>query len=286
MYNTLNINDMNFQKNFSFAIQKMSEFFRKKGFVEVHAQSHLSILAACEDPTTIGSFHYTGNVWPLPQTNQMNLEEILLKNSNVEGVFCQTTSYRQEANPIPGRHDLIFPMFEFESKGNYANLNELMKELLVYLGFGKYLENGNFAGNDYLNVAADFGVKELGVKEENAIETKYSPVFFLKNFPEYTSPFFNMKRNGETANKLDVIIYGVETFGTAERETDVEIMRNRFYTISGGEYAKLLFSNFGKERVEDELEAFLSLPQIERFGGGIGMTRLVKALMKLKNESK
>jgi len=136
-----------------------------------------------------------------------------------------------------------------------------------------------------LDVAADFGVKELSVKEENAIETKYSPVFFLKNFPEYTSPFFNMKRNGETANKLDVIVYGVETFGTAERETNVEIMRNRFYSISNGEYSKLLFSNFGKERVEDELEAFLSLPQIERFGGGIGMTRLVKALMKLKNES-
>ena len=43
-------------------------FFRKKGFVEVHTQNALSILAACEDPETVSKYDYQGNVWP-PSTD-------------------------------------------------------------------------------------------------------------------------------------------------------------------------------------------------------------------------
>ena len=35
-----------------------------------------------------------------------------------------------EPNPVPGRHDVIFPMFEFEFKGDMNELMELQKELL------------------------------------------------------------------------------------------------------------------------------------------------------------
>jgi hypothetical protein len=54
-------------------------------------------------------------------------------------------------------------------------------------------------------------------------------------------------------------------------------MRHRFHTISGGGYAALLYKKFGKRRVEKELEEFLSLTFFPRFGGGIGMTRLMRA---------
>jgi aspartyl/asparaginyl-tRNA synthetase len=53
---------------------KLRKFFIKKGFIEVPTQSRLSILAACEDPTTIAQFEYTKTKWPLPQTGQMWLE--------------------------------------------------------------------------------------------------------------------------------------------------------------------------------------------------------------------
>ena len=36
----------------------------------------------------------------------------------------------------------------------------------------------------------------------------------------------------------------------------------------------LLYNHFGKE-VEDELEEYLSLDMFDRFGGGIGVTRMV-----------
>ena len=56
------------------------------------------------------------------------------------------------------------------------------------------------------------------------------------------------------------------------------MMRKRFNEISDGEYANLLFNHFGQKRVEDELEEYLKLDMFERFGGGIGVTRMVRAL--------
>ena len=89
-----------------------------------------------------------------------------------------------------------------------------------------------------------------------------------------------MSRNedGNTSKKIDVILGGMETIGSAERSTDIEQMNHTFHTISGGLYADLLYSKFGKDRVEKELEEFLSYDFMPRVGGGIGMTRMISAL--------
>ena len=65
---------------FNKVISRMRQFFESKGFIEVHTQSRLSILAACEDPRTISTYEYSDNVWPLPQTGQMWLEYEMLKS--------------------------------------------------------------------------------------------------------------------------------------------------------------------------------------------------------------
>ena len=75
----------------------------------------------------------------------------------------------------------------------------------------------------------------------------------------------------------------METIGSAERSSNVDEMRSNFYSISDGQYAKLLFNHFGENRVKDELENYFSLPMIERFGGGIGVTRMIMRAMKLSN---
>ena len=82
------------------------------------------------------------------------------------------------------------------------------------------------------------------------------------------------------ANKCDVIMGGMETIGSAERATDVQEMKEQFYTISNGEYANLLFDLFGKDRVELELFKFLSHDFIPRYGGGIGVTRMISAMKR------
>ena len=86
-------------------------------------------------------------------------------------------------------------------------------------------------------------------------------------------------------NKCDIILFGQETFGTAERSSNEEEMRNFFYSIMDGTYCEKLFELFGKERVEKELEEFLSYDFFPRFGGGIGLTRLGRA-WELLQESK
>ena len=262
-------------------VKRMRDFFESRGFIEVHTQSRLSILAACEDPTTISTYNYGGQVWPLPQTGQMWLEYELLKNPEAPGFFCLSTSFRNEPNPVPGRHDKIFTMFEFEMKGNMDALVQLERDLCEHLGFGKASE---FPEGDYEVVGKKYGVDELEHEHEAQMETDYGNVFLLTNFPNTTSPFWNMKQDpdGKHAKKVDVIIHGVETIGSAERSCSKEEMRNQFYKISDGGYANILFSNFTKERVEGELEEFLNFDFFDRCGGGIGVTRMIRAL-KLSN---
>ncbi len=262
--------------DFNKVVNKLRTFFIGKGFIEVHTQNRLSILAACEDPYNISTYEYAGQVWPLPQTGQMWLEYELLKNPDPPGYFCVSTSYRNEKNPVPGRHDLIFPMFEFELHGGMEELKKMEIELLTYLGY----KTSSFYYNTYSKLAEDFMVKELEHNHENKMYEIWGPVGFITDFPEYTSPFWNMKRNGDTANKIDVILSGHETIGSAERETDVDVMRERFNTISDGDYAKTIFDKFGKDRTLAELEEFLSYNFIERSGGGIGITRLIRSMKK------
>lgn len=255
-------------------IKEMRRFFQDhKGFIEVPAQPRLSILAACEDPKTITQFIFSGVNYPLPQTGQMWLEREILENPGVPGVFCITTSYRNEPFPIPGRHDKIFPMFEFESKGGMNEMRALEAELLAFLGFPKPVSH------TYSDLCKKYSVTELSAEQELMMQKDFGNVVSLEYFPQHTHPFWNMKHNKDGIyNKIDVIMHGIETIGSAERSCNVDEMRHNFFNISDGQYAKLLFSAFGEERVLKELDEYLALPMFARFGGGIGVTRMARAM--------
>jgi len=263
---------------FNKVVSKLRDFFQSRGYVEVHTQNRLSILAACEDPKTIQTYNYAGLKWPLPQTGQMWLEYEMLKDPSPPGYFCVSTSYRNEANPIPGRHDIIFPMFEFEMKGDIEELIQMERDLLVHLGYSAE----KFPEMKYADVAKKYGVQDLEHEHEQKMYEEFGPVFFLRDFPEYTHPFWNMNRYEDStdAKKVDVIISGMETIGSAERSCDIEQMRESFKTISNGEYAQLIYDHFGKDRVDAEMDTFLSNRFITRSGGGIGVTRLISSMIK------
>lgn len=263
---------------FSEIANKLRSFCLNKNFIEVNTQDRLSILAACEDPDTVATYEYAGEVWPLPQTGQMWLEYELLTRPELAGVFCVSTSYRNEQNPVPGRHKLIFPMFEFEIKGGIEELEAFEAELLEYLGFG---DPSSYIHKTYDELKAFYETEELTHKHENKMESDFGPIVFCRDFPTFTSPFWNMKKNGDShAHKIDVIMHGDETIGSAERSVDAEAMKESFYTISNGEYAAKLFELFGKDRVERELNDFLKLDFFPRSGGGIGLTRMINAAKK------
>ncbi len=261
-------------QNYSTIIRKMRQFFQEeKGFIEVPAQSRLSILAACEDPETVAQFVFSGINYPLPQTTQVWLEIELLKNPHLKGVFAQGTSYRNEPFPIPGRHDKVFPMFEFEAAGDINVLKRIESELLVFLGFEapKTLQ--------YEEMCTRYATDELTAEDEERMWKQEGSSIILEKFPQRTHPFWNMKRiGGNLYNKVDVILYGMETIGSSERSTSPEEMRSDFFSVSDGQYAQLLFSLFGKERVMRELDEYLSLSMFPRYGAGIGITRMERAM--------
>ena len=272
-------------------VQACRSFFDSLNFQEVHTQNRLSILAACEDPTTVATYEYNGQIWPLPQTGQMWLEYELLTKPDLPGCYCVSTSYRQEQNPEKGRHELIFPMFEFEAPGDFEGLLQLENDLCKHLGFKAKSERNrfteDFAGGFYQSVLAKYTGDELDSHHEEEMYQEYGDVFFLTHFPQSTSPFWNMKlgdldvkKKSKLANKCDVIIGGMETIGSAERSADPVEMREQFHTISDGGYASLLYDLFGEERVEAELQEFLNHDFKPRFGGGIGITRLIDGMKR------
>jgi len=271
-------------EKFTQTVGLLRSFFLDKGFLEVHTQNRLSILAACEDPFNVATYNYAGNSWPLPQTGQMWLEHELLSSPDSKGFFCVSTSYRQEPNAIPGRHDIIFPMFEFEMPGSVDDLKAMEYELCEYLGFDTLTEKTYAEWQDHFQIGRSV---EMDATHETKMFERFGSSL-ITNFPEMTSPFWNMSRNddGVTAKKMDVILGGMETIGSAERSCDVDMMRDTFHSITDGEYSELLYKLFGKDPVEAELEEFLKFDFFQRVGGGIGMTRMIAALNKKEELAK
>lgn len=256
-------------------VSRLRSFFHGQGYMEYHPQHNLTIMAACEDPKTVTPVSIGGQAWPLPQTSQMQLEVLLLENPEAKGFYCLTTSYRNEPNPTPGRHNRVFPLFEFEGRGDMDALIQIERDLVEHLGFDSGVEA------DYENLCEEFGVDIIEAEEEGQIQEAYGDVVFLKNFPGRSDPFWNMLRKDDGMfAKVDVLLHGMETIGSAQRSVDEDVMREVFNTVADGEYAQILFDKFGKGRVLEELDEYLELPMVERFGGGIGVTRMLRALEK------
>jgi len=259
-------------RHYDFMVRKLRAFFHKKGFLEIPASSRLSIMAACEDPKTVTTFQMGGKTWPASQTGQMWLEMELLKNPDLPGVFCLGPSFRNEPNPIPGRHQWIFPMFDFEGRGDFEELKKIEAEILQEFGFAAPTPV------QYEELCKAYGAETIEAEQESKVCAEVSATISLEKFPTRANPFWNMRYIGDGLfNKIDVLTYGMETIGSAERSCNPEEMYTFFLANSDGKYAELLFKLFGKDRVMKELDEYLSLDFFPRFGGGIGLTRLENA---------
>lgn len=272
-------------RDIDFVFKKIQDFWRSKGMLESYPANRLSILAACEDPRTVATVNYNKQVWPLSQTLQMWAEHDLLTNPELPGLFSFGTSYRQEPNPVVGRHNLAFCLMEFERPGTtedcFEELLETEAELLKYLGYTPG-EDGKFPRITYDEACKKYGVERLDHEHEEKLCEELGPVVFLTDFPN-DEAYWNMKMdksNPGYTKKCDVLLSGIETIGSAERSCDVAEMREQFHANSEGGYAALLYEKFTKERVEAEMDVYLGHNFIPRYGGGIGLDRLIKSMKK------
>lgn len=260
--------------------RKLREHYYNCGLTEVNAQTCRSILSACEDPKTLTQYEFEGQNWPLPQTGQMVLEVQIMsefpKNPDLKGFFCDTTSYRQEPNPIPGRHNKQFRMSEVELPCNFRGLINFQRGLLKHLGY----DESKFVEVTYEDMCKQFNTEFIEHEHEQKIYETYGPTVWLMHFPSRTHPYWNMKKfdGSDHFYKADLLLSGMEVIGGAERSTDVDTMRQEFYRNSDGMYAKTLFEKFGQDRVTKELDDFFGLQFFTRSGMGIGMNRLIRSM--------
>tara|TARA_R110002111_G_scaffold86951_5_gene136197 strand:+ start:705 stop:1646 length:942 start_codon:yes stop_codon:yes gene_type:complete len=275
----------------------LRKFFEDElGFVESHPQTRANIISACENVDSITPYLHAGQSYPNRQTNQLDLEVDMLQNPNVNGYYCITTSYRNEIDINNPRYDLIFPMCEFELHGGYEKLMEMESKLLEFVGYVpkpceklvspmSRLTDEQIPLCKYEDVARYYNVQELEHEHEDMICQKFGNAVMITDFPCEES-YWNMKtykKNGKKyAKKTDVILSGWETIGSAEREVDKDVMRENFYLQEQGRFVDTLYRMFGKDRVEKELNEFLSQDFFPRSGGGIGLTRFIRFL-KLNN---
>ena len=107
---------------------------------------------------------------------------------------------------------------------------------MEYLGYDQSLYP--VRRDKYGDVAKSYNTSELTHDHETQMyENGEQAIVILTDFPESTDPFWNMKRNDDwTAKKVDIILSGQETFGSAERETDTNVMWDRFHSICNGAY--------------------------------------------------
>jgi len=327
--------------DFHNCVSRMRAFFISRGFIEVHPQSTQSIFAECEDPKTISAYRYGKDCidetveidWKLPKTGQMLLDHTMINNPTINGCFVitgcytKTSSYHNKLDMIPGCHETVFPMFEFESKGDMDDLVGLEKELLYSLGFEINIEHKNaqisqkrkqdlglsskgalfhgisdgageswprreyynkfktqydwmsyYPEGDYTDVADIFNVEEIGDNEKKVLCDEEGAVFFLKNFPRHTLPFWNIKMEGDIAKKVDVVLHGQETIVSAEKSCDKGEMRDMFGCVSESGYDNILYDKFTKDQIDREFSAFMEKDFFPRYSGGIGITRMIRAL--------
>jgi aspartyl/asparaginyl-tRNA synthetase len=195
-----------------------------------------------------------------------------------KGYFAHNVSTRDESRAGDGRREFKFPLteFEFENKteeSGFDELAEFLSKLIVHLGFPEpKLVN-------YEDECSKFGVEDIEDKEEQALCDKYGPVVLLGKFPQRSDPFFNMRHAGNGIyDKIDVIVHGFESAGTAVRSCNIEEMKENIKVQDSGEYLKTMYRYFGQDRVDAEIDEYTDYNFIPRCGGGLGMSRIIRGM--------
>lgn len=262
-------------RSFGIATELLRTFFKREGFVEVYTQDRSGILSACEKIESLTRYTMAGKEQFLPQTGQLALARYLLDHPGEVGFFSIGTSYRDEPHPKPGRHQLVFSMFEFETHGDMDRLRQLETKLLRSVGFESEPAVINYrAAQEHCGLKIQDCIEE---SQEEQLGRDLGPVVLLQNFPVIES-FWNMKRGGNgLACKIDALVHGMETIGSAERSTDSKQMYLSFYEMAEGRYASIL-EKIDAEKVKQELNDLLERSTFPRCGGGIGIPRFIRGL--------
>lgn len=289
------------------------QFLEDEGCIEAELSTLLDTYSNCESPDDAMPMRFLDPVsrqyeyFPAPQTLQMRQESLILDPSaGVDGVFTSGVSYRREQDADFVRRMEMFNLVEFEKRGDFNALVGMLQRFFLSLGYKP--EEVRIVNYD--DACKHFGVEEIDDEEERLLGPEFgAKVVQLIRFPEHTHPFFNMKRQGDVALKMDVIAGGWECVGSAERESDLALVKHHLATSVDGKYLDSLVRasmnldrlddgvplsqvyEEAKQRVERDMGGYFALferldgesdaafkRRTTRFGGGISSRRIIRAL--------
>lgn len=195
------------------------------------------------------------------------------------GYYCMNTSTRNESRAGDGRREFRFPITECEfavetEESGLEELAQFLERMIVHLGFEKP------ARRYYTEECKIRGVKKLDdIDEADICNQAQNSVVLLMKFDEESDPYFNMRKNADgTFDKIDVLIDGVETVGSAVRSCNKDEMLDMLKKQDKGKYLTTMYKYFGEETIKNEVNDYFSYKFIPRCGLGIGTSRLIKAL--------
>lgn len=261
-------------KKYSNLINMIRKFFNKQNFIEVHTQNKLSLLSACNEYKLMCTFNYGGYVWPLPQSSITLLYYDLLKYSHLPGIYTICTSYKNDPNYTKMmaenifEADIVSPLFEFITFGTYNDIYKTIIDLLEDLGFN----NSKYKIIKYGDVAKRRGVTIISPSDELNIGSTNADIVFLENIPILK---WGMKQTSKViVNKLEILSF-------SEHIKEPRDIIESFLTVDNGQLSDFLYSQFSKERIDDELYKFAKLKPKNVVSCSINITNLSAILDKL-----
>lgn len=257
-------------KKYSILINLLRNFFDKHNFIEIQTQNRLSVLVACHEPKLMCTLNYGGYVWPLPQSSIIWLEYELLNNTNIPGVYSLCTSYKNDPNYTRTMSenvfeaDIVTPLFEIVTFGQYTDMHNIVVNLLRDLGF---MEKYTF--QDYNQLAKRRGSRALSISDI----TPQNSVTFLENVPK-------LKWGMESMSQVYINHSEILTF--AHHTADPNSLIQNFLTLDDGNVADYLYSQFSKERVDEELYKFAGVRGKSTISCSINILNLMAAMTNIK----
>lgn len=270
------------------------QFCRSEGFIELETPEITPGTGACENVPTVFRLDFLGRTQFLRQTAQLDLEVAVVR-WDLPRVVTRGRSFRAEPR-ADGRHLCEFVLVEAEARD--WELEDLVahEHRLVRHVIHAALEHPalpaprrdallqdltTFTVVPYEQAISDLGLPwgtDLSAADEARLTDRYGIVSVIR-YPREIK-FFNMldsrHNGGRTVECCDLLLpLSGETFGSAAREYDVAILREKLYTSAM--YRQLVEAGGDPQVFEPYLALFEGNP-VRRAGYGLGFDRLIQYL--------
>lgn len=261
---------------------------------EDHPEAEMVYYTLCEHQSVS---HTKSESQNFAEVTSKRLDYELLKNPNCRGLYNLNSN----------------PSLEFVGRGSLANMRELLSELMQMLGFQapKTLLYEDMCARyqctllgpvHELLMQQEFGnVLSLEIFpertwpfwntrcQENEIKYHVGSMEQQREAIKYQNlqeQVEKIKQDGnafvclqdKSYNQMEILLYGKRAVVSSERCTDPKSLEERFYRYADRIYSLSLFNQYGKDKINQELENFLALPMEPYFGGTIHLNVLMRAM--------